>query len=52
MTLAEGLPSVRETILYLPIGDLADIEMAGGFGMKYAVRVVHFIAIEKRDPDR
>ena len=52
MILAGGLPSVREMILKLPIEGLADIEMVRGLGMRYAVRVAHFVAIEKWDPNR
>ena len=48
------MPSVREMILKLPIEGLADIEMVTrrGLGMRYTVRVVHFIATEMKDPNR
>ena len=39
-------------ILKVPIEGLAGIEMVRGLGVRYVVRVVHFIAIEKRDPSR
>ena len=47
------MPSVRAMNLKLPIVEgLSDIEMVRGLEMRYTVRVVHFIAIEKRDPNR
>ena len=52
MTLAGGLPSVREMILKRPTEGLADIEIVRGLGMRCGVRGVHSIAIEKRDPNR